>query len=598
MMKQGRFVAFARYKQRRSNAFKRHGESDVACDRESCDHSLHSHGMFPRTCRTSSATRSEIFGGYNACHVSAPGSRDRTVRTFATVTTNESSDVSHGKFDENITAESAPRQRSLAKKDVEANIVVRKPIPKNFIRETFLPHLEHNVAYNAHKFPPAVVLQIGIAYSKLPAFIRQRAIEDSLVQTFIERMVDYSASDCVQLLNTSLQLQGLRNLKVYKEILKRLQDKHVFGTITVLNRLGLVRNISRILQRAQVLQGDSEPPTLDVEMLDLHKYRVSILKPWTMITSGLRSTDLKKLCSDLVDFGGDSLLPQLEFELQSFDSNELTDLLGVFAERAERDSAKLDFPIIAILMQRIIELDDKTPLSNKLANVCSLCRLGIAHDRYLSMVANQLHNPLMVNNIFHRHLARALWAFARFGMLGSVIEPLLPHLERNALHFEPSSMARLSQIYSGESATSEIPSSHLDALRDVVVRNALSMITKLDKFTPKELLFFYTGLCYMHLLPEPADFALFVASKDSGVLRYVESVPQGFDNMLTAKGKTRTHIVEHFLHAVEEVENDFDLSEIQRILSLTQSMEHAQFVLQHLPVTWSKIIEEHKGTEI
>ncbi|GFE53327.1 hypothetical protein BaOVIS_007310 [Babesia ovis] len=521
----------------------------------------------------------------------------RFARSYSTVRTEKDSDVYAGKHNDHVSKEAA-REKSLTKKEVDANIVLRQPIPKNFIRETYLPHLEHNVAYNAHKFPPAVVLQIAIAYSKLPAFIRQRAIEDSLVETFIYRMVDYTASDCVQLLNTSLQLQGLRNLKVYREVLKRLQDKHVFGSITVLNRLGLVRNISRILQRAQVLQGESQQAPLEVEMLDLKKYRASILKPWTVITSGLRCNDLKKLCTDLVDFGGDSVLPQLEFELQSFDSNELSDLLGVFAERAERDSAKLDFPVIAILMQRIIELHDQTPLSNKLANVCSLCRLGTAHDQYLTMVANELRNPLLVNNIFHRHLARALWAFSRFDMLGTVLEPLLPHLERNALYFEPSSMARLSQIYRGEYDNVNIPRAHLDGLRDVVVRNALFMLGKLEKYSPKDLLFFYTGLCYMHLLPEPADFSSFLTSKDSGILRYAESSPQDFDTMLQSKGYTRTHILELFLAAVEKLEDEFDLSEIQRIVFISKSMPHAEFVLEHLPKSWSKIIEEYEEPKL
>ncbi|GIX60950.1 uncharacterized protein BcabD6B2_03850 [Babesia caballi] len=520
--------------------------------------------------------------------------RPRLFRRFGNLRTDTSSDLPVGNAKNNLSNDRPQHHRSLVEKDVEANIVVRKPIPKNFIRETFLPHLEHNVAYNAHKFPPAVVLQIAIAYSKLPAFIRQRAIEDSLVDTFVDRMVDYSATDCVQLLNTSLQLQGLRNVKVYRAILTRLRDKHVFGSITVVNRLGLVRNISRIIQRAQILQGDASSIPLEVDLLDIKKYRSSILKPWTLVTTSLRCAELKKLCTDLVDFGGDSLLPQLEFEMQSFDSNELCDLLGVFAERAERDSAKFDFPVIAILMQRIIEVDQQTPLSNKLANICSLCRLGVLHEQYLSMVMKDVQDPLKVNNIFHRHLARALWAFARFGKLADVLPSLIPHLERNALHFEPSSMARLSQLYYGECAGGQVPSDLLSRLCDVVVRNALNALDSLDKFTPKQLLFFYTGVCYLHLLPEPTDFASFLAGKSSGTLQYCESVPQSFDPVLRARGRTRTHVLESVLGVFERLEAEFDLSEIQRVISLTRSMEHSTFVLEHLPKSWERIIQENQ----
>ncbi|CDR96794.1 hypothetical protein BBBOND_0306980 [Babesia bigemina] len=524
--------------------------------------------------------------------------RARMARCFGALRTDSTPQEPASRQEAHVSSQHSQAQSDIVKNEAEANIVLRKPIPKNFIRETFLPHLEHNVAYNAHKFPPAVVLQIAIAYSKLPAFIRQRAIEDSLVETFIDRMVDYSAADCVQLLNTSLQLQGLRNLKVFREILKRLQDKHVFGSITVINRLGLVRNISRIVQRAHVLQGDTASVPLEVDMLDLGKYQASILKPWTLITSTLRCKELRKLCSDLVDFGGDALLPQLEYEMQTFDSNELCDLLGVFAERAERDSAKLDFPVIAILMQRIIELNDQTPLSNKLANVCSLCRLGVSHEGYLTMVAEEMRNPLKVNNIYHRHLARVLWAFSRFGMLNRVLESLMPHLERNSLHFEPSSIARLSQVYRGEAEAGEAPAELLGKLRDVVVRNVLHSLGQLNKMAPKQLLFFYTAVCYLHMLPEPLDYAACVAAKATGLPRYSESAPQPYDALLRAKDKTRSHILEAVLAAMEQLESDFDLSEIQRVVSLTMSLKHAHFVLDHLPRSWSRIVKEHEDEQM
>ncbi|GBE58863.1 hypothetical protein, conserved [Babesia ovata] len=530
-------------------------------------------------------------------HDAVTARRVRTARCFGALRTDSSPQEPANRQEGHVSSERSQPQRDIVKNEAESNIMLRKPIPKNFIRETFLPHLEHNVAYNAHKFPPAVVLQIAIAYSKLPAFIRQRAIEDSLVATFIDRMVDYSAADCVQLLNTSLQLQGLRNLKVFREILKRLQDKHVFGSITVINRLGLVRNISRIVQRAHVLQGDSTSVPLEVDMLDMSKYRASILKPWTLITSSLRCNDLKKLCNDFVDFGGDALLPQLEFEMQTFDSNELCDLLGVFAERAERDSAKLDFPVIAILMQRIIELNDQTPLSNKLANVCSLCRLGVLHEGYLTMVAEEMQDPLKVNNIYHRHLARALWAFSRFGMLSKVLESLIPHLERNSLHFEPSSIARLSQLYRGEAEAGEAPAALLDRLRDVVVRNVLHSLGQLNKMEPKQLIFFYTTVCYLPLLPEPVDFAACVAAKSTGLPRYSESAPQPYDTLLRAKDKTRSHILEAVIAAMEQLESDFDLAEIQRVVSLTLSLKHAHFVLDYLPKSWSRIVKEHEDDQ-
>lgn len=546
----------------------------------------------PRLCETPSHTGYARVKDANGVYSQQLSTQRKSVRAFGTLSVDASSKPSVSGRHGSVPKASKKAASALEEKQTDANIVLRKPIPRNFIRDTFLPHLEHNVAYNAHKFPPSVVLQIAIAYSKLPAFIRQRAIEDSIIETFIDRMVDYSAADCVQLLNTSLQLQGLRNLKVYSAILKRLKDKHVFGSITVLNRLGIVRSISRILQRAQIVQGDSGPIPLDVEMLDVKQYRSSILKPWSLITAGLRSSELKKLCSDLVDFGGDSLLPQLEFEMQSLDSYELSDILGVLGERTERDSAKLDFPIIAILMQRIIALNNETPLVNKLANVCSLCRLQVSHEQYLELVISDLNDPLKVNNIFHRHLARALWAFSRFQVLDRVFDALIPHMERNAISFEPSSMARLAQLYKAELDIGVVAKPMLERLRDVIVTNALHALSKVDKFTPKDLVFFYSGMCYFRLLPNRSDFESFISGRSSGVLKYRESEPQDFDAHLQAKGRTRTHFLESVIAAMERVENDFDLSEIQRVVLITKSMEHAKFVLDHLPRSWSRVVEE------
>ncbi|KAK1444507.1 hypothetical protein BgAZ_104130 [Babesia gibsoni] len=524
-------------------------------------------------------------------------SRDSTYKRrcqcpFSTLRVNTGSDSTLSPNKDTTPGTSKGEESSLQEKR-DANIVLRQPIPKNFIKETFLPHLEHNVAYNAHKFPPSVVLQIAIAYSKLPAFIRQRAIEDSIIETFIDRMVDYTATDCVQVMNTSLQLQGLRNIKVYNEIIKRLKDKHVFGSITVLNRLGIVRCISRILQRAHVIQEcDSASVPLDVEVLDLKQYRSSIMKPWTLITSNIRNSELKKFCSELVTFGGDSLLPQLEFEMQSMDSYELSDLLGVFAERAERDSAKLDFPIIAILMQRIIAINDDTPMVNKLANICSLCRLRVSHSDYLDMVISEIHDPLKVNNIFHRHLARAIWSFSRLQALDRVFDALIPHIERNALHFEPSSVARLSQLYNAEMSIGKFCKTKLERLCDVLVKNALHSLNRIDKFTPKELVFFYTSLCYLKLIPVRSDFESFLNSRSTGSLAYIESSSQVLESQLKAKGKTRTHFLESVISAMERLENDFDLSEIKRVVSVSESMEHANYVLDHLPGSWSRVVKE------
>ncbi|KAK2196517.1 hypothetical protein BdWA1_001764 [Babesia duncani] len=501
--------------------------------------------------------------------------------------------------------ESAPDSNSIQEKQENA-IVYRKPIPANFIRETFLPHLEHNVAYNVMKFPPAVVLEIGIAYSKLPAFIRQRAIEDALVESFSYRMVDYTASECVQLLNTTLQLQGIRTIKIYEEIIQRLKSHSVEPTITPLNRLGICRSVSRILQRAYTLQPPSDndnnrnsghPQVLvPDEMSLLDEYKASWLRPWSFIIQGIKSSRIAKFAQGLVDYASEFVLPQLEFELTRFDSQELCDLLTVIAQRSHRDNTASDFPLVAVLMSRIIKGYETTPLATNLANLCSLASLKMYHEDFCKRIIKDLQNPLKMNNIYHSHLARTVWAIARFGLLEPILGDLLQHIEYNIPRFDAAGFARLSQV-----------SAHVDSREFVaqIYKILLCIHYKLSTLDAKQLAFFLNGCCFMNALPSALEFEKYINLCPGGYMQHDgpkshgQPIPAKFnqrDKYLpkSAQSVTRTDVLVGILRRYEEIEADLDLVEINRLIKFLKSTHQYAYICNHLPQAWSQIIKDFK----
>ncbi|EAN31971.1 hypothetical protein TpMuguga_04g00619 [Theileria parva strain Muguga] len=502
----------------------------------------------------------------------------------------------------------------------EKSVVLRKPIPKNFIRETLLPHLEHNVAYNCMKFPPDVVLQIGIAYSKLPHFIRQRSIEDALVEAFRFRMTDYSAPDCIQLLNTCLTLQGLRCLAVYDDIVTRLEVPYIFNSINSLNRLGICSSVSRILKHSQMItdsdittsteytngENSDNNPNSNTETsgnpgekpenlsernfvkLNMYndnyndKYHVSLIRPWSYIVKGYRDRKIASLVERLLNFCEERILPQLEYDLKSFDADELTDLLGVLAQRSERDGATLDFPIISILMSNIIRLYPSTSLLNSLSNLSSLCRLRIRHDKFLSLVLEDLRNPLKVTNIYHKHLSRCVWSLARFDLLNDVLSDLMPHISRNVPKFEPSCFARLAQV--SRFYTFKDEKTHKE-FNNQLMKITLFLLTKLDAFSPKELTFFIAGLFCMRLLPDEKTFTARTPSE-------IKPKFEKDERYLTKANKSSNSLIvlSKVLEALRRLDSEFDLLEIERLISTTRSFEEYEYLLQKFPESWANII--------
>ncbi|UKK02821.2 hypothetical protein MACK_002918 [Theileria orientalis] len=539
------------------------------------------------------------------------------------------------------------------------SVILRKPIPKNFIKETLLPHLEHNVAYNCMKFPPEVVLQIGIAYSKLPHFIRQRSIEDALIESFRYRMVDYTAVDCIQLLNTCFQLQGLRSIAVYDDIISRLEVPHVFNSINSLNRLGICRSVAKIINHTQRLNANSSNSTSSIDS-DGHKikisttsdtkfskddlsdgklssgadsslntnssgssvnytgksdglredvdvkrdgssinfmnrdlfkierneyhdlYKTSLMRPWSYLVKNHRDKKMASLIERMVSFCENRILPQLEYELKSFDSDELTDLLAVLAQRTERDGTTMDFPVISILMSNIMRLYESTSLVNSINNLASLCRLRIRHDEFMERLLRDLRNPLKVTNIYHKHLSRCVWSLARFDMLNEVIGDLLPHIGQNVPKFGPSCLARLAQVATYYPFASEKEAKHLNAQ---LMKTSLCILSRVDTFSPKDVTFLVSALMHTGLLPTESEYGAGVARelkpKFEKEERYISRAYRKTDTM---------QVLSKVLDALTRLDAEFDLVEIERLIGATRSFKEYAYLLDHFPESWKNIV--------
>ncbi|UKJ89826.1 hypothetical protein MACJ_003080 [Theileria orientalis] len=543
------------------------------------------------------------------------------------------------------------------------SVILRKPIPKNFIKETLLPHLEHNVAYNCMKFPPEVVLQIGIAYSKLPHFIRQRSIEDALIESFRYRMVDYTAVDCIQLLNTCFQLQGLRSIAVYDDIISRLEVPHVFNSINSLNRLGICRSVAKIINHTQRLKADSSSNTrrvgsdddnvkistgsntkVSTDDLSDHKltscadsnvnsslndnaggssvhysaksdrlgegvgdkngsssinvmnndvfkidrneyhdlYKTSLMRPWSYLVKNHRDKKMASLIERMVSFCEKRILPQLEYELKSFDSDELTDLLAVLAQRTERDGTTLDFPVISTLMSNIMRLYDSTSLVNSINNLSSLCRLRIRHDEFMERLLRDLRNPLKVTNIYHKHLSRCVWSLARFDVLNEVLGDLLPHIAQNVPKFGPSCLARLAQVATYYPFASEKEAKQLNAQ---LTKTTLCILSRVDTFSPKDVTFLVSALMHTRLLPTDSEYG-------AGVSRELKPKFEKEERYISrAYRKTDTvQVLSKVLDALTRLDAEFDLLEIERLVGAIRSFKEYEYILDHFPESWNNII--------
>ncbi|SIO73646.1 conserved Plasmodium protein, unknown function [Babesia microti strain RI] len=489
--------------------------------------------------------------------------RARGLHTLHNVTTNDlpkENDPSGGKV------QASDESTNSLDKNTKSSVVLRKPVSTTFIRDTLIPHIEHSVTFDSHKIPPHLLIQLAISYSKLPHFLIQKEIADRIIDAFIYRITDYGPSDCVQILNTSLQIQGVRNTKIYETIIKRLKTPHIQCELNTLNKLGIARTLSKAIIQLKritgtIIDGDStnscnfsnkdnfkELTTENQNMLapspgyyniEQDVINLSLLKPWTILQKSLQKSKASKIIDLIANYVSDFIIPTIMSELETYDPPELSAILGTIADNAIRDNTKSDFPIIAILMSIILKKYPQTSLLHNIANISSLCKLRIFHPSYLNLLEQNLTDKYKSRNIYHKHLARVIWVFSRYGRLDAILPSLEQQLNENISKFDSRDFARLSQSLPHGS--------------EIISKLANRLYKNIYSITPRDFMFYYIGCIYAQLFHRK--------------------------ELLDGCNK--------YLHDKNE---EFDLVDINRLVSAINKLKRKD-LLELFPREWSEIIK-------
>ena len=84
--------------------------------------------------------------------------------------------------------------------------VLKTPIPPNFVSETFLPHLEHQIIHMAPSFSVTQLGEVGGAYARLPPALREKEVEKVLLSNVRKVMKDVHTPQEVLAMVTLMEL--------------------------------------------------------------------------------------------------------------------------------------------------------------------------------------------------------------------------------------------------------------------------------------------------------------------------------------------------------------------------------------------------------
>lgn len=157
--------------------------------------------------------------------------------------------------------------------------VSRRPLPANFVEETFIPHLESQIVSMAPSFSPLQLAHVGGAYAKLPRALRDAQVEGRLLRRVEESLSSVnSAPEALAVLSLAESLwcgdetpassssgnegfvrrvarrlagdRGRRPVEapLFMAIKKRLEIPAVESALSALNLLSVVRAFSKALR--------------------------------------------------------------------------------------------------------------------------------------------------------------------------------------------------------------------------------------------------------------------------------------------------------------------------------------------------------------
>jgi len=274
-----------------------------------------------------------------------------------------------------------------AEGSADKSVVLSKRLPKDFVENTLLPHLESQLLDNIHVYTPAELAQISRTYSKQE--VRQRVLCEKLSETVKNRMPAFEAIDIMDILGAMwVMVPGDDELfeMMEQRILQKIDD------FTALNMMGIIRIFNK------------------------------------------RASKHHDLLSKII--------PRLSELLGNYEGIELSEMLMSIAQASE---AAADMDILMILVPAIERRYAEVSLVHSINNVWALTQLKMRHERLLERVATDLNNPKKSKDLTPNYMARIAWIYRRCNAWDMVAESLLPLIRSSAAEFRCGEFARLAQ---------------------------------------------------------------------------------------------------------------------------------------------------------
>ncbi|CEM39000.1 unnamed protein product [Vitrella brassicaformis CCMP3155] len=274
--------------------------------------------------------------------------------------------------------------------DPRKAVVEVAKIPEDYLEKTLMPHLEHQIVFSLRVYTPAELARLSQAYARMP--FQQAVLVNQLTTWIKDRLVGFQPEDVMTLLWPMYELAP-NDLELWNMLVDKIWE--MFEEFSPLNLLGVYRVMAKL---------DPVP-------------------------------------QELIDY----MLPQIRDCVATFDSFELNDVLYAIADHVREGATKQDMVLLNILLPEIERKYPQTTLLHTITNMWSLSRLQILHPRLLERATLDLVNPTLTTGLTPRFLAKAVWTWARFGMLDRVLPTLYPMIEGHADGFTAGEFARLAQ---------------------------------------------------------------------------------------------------------------------------------------------------------
>lgn len=283
------------------------------------------------------------------------------------------------------------RWRETAVEVTKTDIVTRRRIPPNFVKDVFLPHLERWV-WKARTTPPWYLIELIIAYSQMPVI--NPSLAKILSEIVVLRLEDLNGPEFVKILLPLYRLLP-HDLDLFAHLSVELEEH--FYELSTLNLIAIVRIYARLPKNEQ-----------QTHFLESH------------------------------------VIPRLQSDIARYDTEELSALLLSLASLKAMD-VNANVPLLAAIVPQIERRYDETPLLTSIINLNALCRLRVYHRRLVDLLSEDLSNEYKVRNLPSRYIAMALWTFTRYGVRSRILRVFEDLVRDNISSFSAREFARLAQ---------------------------------------------------------------------------------------------------------------------------------------------------------